>query len=378
MSENDAGGGPADTDRLTDALAEVLPLLLNAMEALGVIARFLHPPQMGPLIEKFGNEDADLIAAWPKLEALTWPEHLADFRERIETAVNETLSAFRELRVAPDDPQGIMIAYRALRHSPRAQEALFALSPALPPISRFFLERDHRLDQPLATALAEGAARPKVGVMHADNEPRTRGGFSIYVPETTDFETPMPLVMAMHGGSGHGRGFLWTWIREARTRGAILVSPTSTGDTWSLMGEDTDSAHIEGILDFVRKEWPVDESRMVLTGMSDGGTFTYVSGLQASSPFTHLAPISAAFHPMLVEFMEGERLKDLPIYLVHGAQDWMFPIEMAHGAHEALKRAGTDVTFREIEDLSHTYPREANAEILDWAGILGRDQAKIT
>ena len=42
--------------------------------------------------------------------------------------------------------------------------------------------------------------------------------------------------------------------------------------------------------------------RMLLTGMSDGGTFTYVSGLEASSPFTHLAPVAAAFHPMLVRW----------------------------------------------------------------------------
>ena len=28
--------------------------------------------------------------------------------------------------------------------------------------------------------------------------------------------------------------------------------------------------------------------------------------------------------------------------------------------------AGAAVTYREIEDLSHTYPREENARILDW------------
>jgi phospholipase/carboxylesterase len=28
--------------------------------------------------------------------------------------------------------------------------------------------------------------------------------------------------------------------------------------------------------------------------------------------------------------------------------------------------AGADVVFREIEDLSHTYPRDENGRILDW------------
>ena len=42
--------------------------------------------------------------------------------------------------------------------------------------------------------------------------------------------------MALHGGSGNGRGFLWSWLRDARSRGAILVAPTATGHTWALMG----------------------------------------------------------------------------------------------------------------------------------------------
>ena len=35
-------------------------------------------------------------------------------------------------------------------------------------------------------------------------------------------------------------------------------------------------------------------------------------------------------------------------------------------AHETLEGAGADVIYREIEDLSHTYPREENARILEW------------
>ena len=34
--------------------------------------------------------------------------------------------------------------------------------------------------------------------------------------------------------------------------------------------------------------------------------------------------------------------------------------------NEALAAAGADVTYRELDDLSHCYPREMNAPILDW------------
>ena len=44
----------------------------------------------------------------------------------------------------------------------------------------------------------------------------------------------------------------------------------------------------------------------------------------------------------------------------------MFPIAVARMARDELEGAGADVTFREIEDLSHTYPRDENDRILTW------------
>ena len=79
---------------------------------------------------------------------------------------------------------------------------------------------------------------------------------------------------------------------------------------------------------------------MLLTGMSDGGTFCYVSGLESASPFTHLAPVAATFHPMMAEMADAERLRGLPIHIVHGELDWMFPVQMARQTSEALSAAG--------------------------------------
>jgi phospholipase/carboxylesterase len=35
-------------------------------------------------------------------------------------------------------------------------------------------------------------------------------------------------------------------------------------------------------------------------------------------------------------------------------------------ARQALEAAGARLVYREIEDLSHTYPRDENPRILDW------------
>ena len=180
-----------------------------------------------------------------------------------------------------------------------------------------------------------------------------------------------PLIVALHGGSGNGRDFLWTWLVEARTRGAILLSPSSVDRTWSLMGRDLDSDNLAAMVLRISQRWNVDQGKLLLTGMSDGGTFCYVSGLRPDSPFTHLAPSSASFHPLLLEGTSRERLVDLPIYLMHGALDWMFPVDVARTANAALSAAGAKVVYREIDDLSHTWPRDENPRIVDW--FLGED-----
>jgi phospholipase/carboxylesterase len=41
---------------------------------------------------------------------------------------------------------------------------------------------------------------------------------------------------------------------------------------------------------------------------------------------------------------------------------------VARQTRDLLSAAGADLTYRELDDLSHTYPREMNAEILQWLG----------
>ena len=255
--------------------------------------------------------------------------------------------------------------FRALRYLARAQEALYPLAAKFPPVNAFFLDAALRDDAALASRLAEPAAE-NTGIFHHHNEPGSRGGYSAYVPEYYTQDRAWPLVMALHGGSGNGRGFLWSWLRDARSFGAILVAPTATGPTWALMGGDADTPNLARILDAVRSRCNIDSSRLLLTGMSDGGTFCYVTGLERTCPFTHLAPVSATFHPLMAAMADAERMRGLPIHITHGKLDWMFPVEVARHTRDALAAAGADVTYREIDDLSHCYPREINAEILRW------------
>jgi phospholipase/carboxylesterase len=298
------------------------------------------------------------------------PEEFAGIKTALEAASDAALAAYQGLRAVQNGNGDLVSVFRALRYAPRAQEALYPLAAKLPPVSQFFLDPSLREDADLLARLA-APANESTGIAHDHNEPGSRGGFSLYVPEYYTPDRSWPLVMALHGGSGNGRGFLWSWLRDARSRGAILVAPTATGNasnksTWALMGDDTDTPNLIRILDLVRSRWNIDSKRMLLTGMSDGGTFCYVTGFESTSPFTHLAPVSATFHPLMAEMADAERLRGLPVHIVHGGLDWMFPVQVARQTRDVLSAAGAHVTYRELDDLSHTYPREMNAEILDW------------
>src|SRR3954452_6891571 len=344
-------------------IVAVLPPLLQSLEALSFIARHLNPPEFGAVMETAGTPDQALQAVRSRLGA--WPEQFAELGSALAVASDEALAAFAGLRQVERGDGDLVAVFRALRHAPRALEALYPLASRLPPVSSFFVDPDLCDDAGLMARL-EAAANANTGLVHDHNDPGSRGGFSLYVPEYYTPERAWPLVMALHGGSGNGRNFLWSWLRDARSFGIIVVAPTATGDTWALMGEDADTANLARILDSVRSRWKIDASKLLLTGMSDGGTFCYVTGLESASPFTHLAPVSATFHPLMAEMADAERLRDLPVYLVHGRLDWMFPVQVARKTRDLLSAAGAEITYRELEDLSHCYPREMNAPILKW------------
>jgi phospholipase/carboxylesterase len=359
----------AQNDDVAEATVRMVGRTMDALGVLGFIARHLHPPDLASLVEVLDNADALLSAARERFALVAWPDHLVPFRDQTDRAAALTLRACEGLRVAATPgADGLRQAFRALRDESRALEALYPLATSLPSVSRFFLEPDRRDDLALLERLAAGAActDARVGALHADNATDERGGFSVFVPEDYDPARAYPLVMALHGGSGHGRLFLWSWVREARSRGVILVAPTATGATWSLREPALDGAHLGRVLEHVAATWHVDRTRVLLTGMSDGGTFTLLHGIDAHTPFTHLAPVAASFHPLLLSMADPRRLLGLPVYLVHGALDWMFPVSVARTAREALDAAGAKVVYREIADLSHAYPRDENAPMLAW------------
>ncbi len=350
-------------DQLLEGITLLTPALLTTLDAFEQVQRNMHPTRLDQLANLVSPFEAELASAFEPFQSLTFPDHIAKFGDLLKESTTYALRACDGIVNANGDA---MAAFKAMRAQIRAQEKLYPIANVLRPISQYFLELPKREDNALLEALAAERDDVRVGILHAANNRDARGGFSLYVPENINPENKVPIVIAMHGGTGHGADFLWSWLREARTRGFILLTPTSQGDTWSLMEEDIDLPVLTHTLQFIADNYAVDLNQVLLTGMSDGGTYTLLAGLKENSPFTHLAPFSGVLHPEISMSGDIRHAEGRSIYLVHGTHDWMFPVETAHMAQAELEAAGANLTFRVIEGLSHTYARDENSAVLDW------------
>ncbi len=339
--------------------------LLAEMER---VAEQLAPERSAALAAEIeGRFGAPLAEATAALAAAPAPAVLAPFDAIYGAAFQHAVSCatlFGGFPAAPP-PERIPRILTSLHHHAQAQERFYVIRDLL---SAF---RDYWSHPEAAPASAATAASDTSGATSSTpaRSPLVRvsagghhGGFSLYVPETYDETRAWPVIVALHGGSGNGRDFLWSWLRDARRRGYVLVAPSAVGSTWSAVEEHG----LLEILAWIGARYAIDRERVLLTGLSDGATFTLVYGLAHPETFRALAPCCGVFHP--VNFQNGnlERAAARLVYLVHGAQDFLFPVAYAQMTRDLLVEAGADLTYRELPELSHTYPRSESPAILDW------------
>lgn len=334
-------------------IADFCGVILSVVHGLESAMRQFHPPLLIEIQKALRPFDERLKKAgelFEKSMAMSGNDEVSDQLLKAAERSGRCLDYIMEI----DRPQtAIGKMLKAMRQHYRAQECLYPLVICLKPVGRYFLEPAVR------GRLVDFSPTPgnedHIGLFR---DPQSDA--YLYVPETCDGTADWPLVVALHGGSGSGRDFIWLWLREARSRRFLLLAPSSAGRTWSFEGAEDGDA-ILGMIDALSERWQVDRTRMLLTGFSDGAIYALTCGLQENAPFSALSPISGVLHPIPLQSAKQKR-----IYLVHGALDWMFPIQHAHNSFYRLTQAGADIQYREIKDLSHTYPREENDRILSW------------
>lgn len=337
-------------------------LIKNLLQTLSVfedIQLRLDPPRFAEYQARVkATPDSAQLA--DRLRAVELPEVQA-FPQRQLLKAAAQIAKGRETFLAADQSRtGLMSAFRSLRFFCRAYEALYPLAPFYADIDAFFSEADEDPVRNRITAAPDDIPR---GIVDFGNDRNLRGGYTLYVPEYYAPEKEWPLIVALHGGSGHGADFFWSWLKTARSRGALLLAPSSQGNTWSMHEPAVDGKKILKMIDTTVDRYQVNPRRMLLTGISDGGTFSLMLTASAMNVFSHTAAVACAGHAFT---QHAGQFAGKKIYMVHGVRDWMFPVAPVRAAAAALKTAGAEIVYREIADLSHNYPRDENARILDW------------
>ena len=113
-------------ERELEDVVALVPPLLQALDRLAFVARYFNPADFGAVMDAVGAPDEALRALRPRLDA--WPEALAHIRDALVAAADAALAGFDALRAAPEEPDGLTAVFRALRHLPRAEEALYPLA----------------------------------------------------------------------------------------------------------------------------------------------------------------------------------------------------------------------------------------------------------
>jgi phospholipase/carboxylesterase len=335
--------------------------LVAALESFESAQRDYFPGIVPRLREQFTPAIEALEEAKGGLEAVHAPPGQEALQEKLLEASVLCLDALN-LSVAADGLDEALVNFRkAGRRMHRALEFLLPLCPVIPTVNRYFLEPEAR--SRASEFISNPGPDPATGLIHGgpDADPYARGAASFYIPGNRDRSEPLPLVIALHGGFGHGRDFIWTWLREARSRRFALACPTSRNITWTITGPDADGEMLKQLLAFSLGRWNIDRSRILLTGLSDGATYALKRSLDEETPFTHFAIFSGLLAPFDMRHAKGRR-----IFWVHGAKDWMFPAWRAKMGEKELVAAGADVTLEIVPDLYHAYPRERNDRVLNW------------
>lgn len=179
--------------------------------------------------------------------------------------------------------------------------------------------------------------------------------FNVIVPKSIEDGLGNPLVLSLHGGVG-GAG------REAHTYtdcvapalesiNAFVISPNADKVQW-YQGYNQDK--IVQLLKMALEFWPIDSTRIVVTGYSDGGNGSWFFSEAYPKVFSAGIPMASSYNTDSSN--GGGRNIQTPLYVIHGTGDELFPIDRTRDwVHQSIE-AGSAIQFVEAANLSHYRP----------------------
>ena len=217
--------------------------------------------------------------------------------------------------------------------------------------------------------------------------------YLLYVPESYDGLKDYGLLVYLHGYSPNLNKENWVRYmyadvldQYAEQTDSILLMPFARSNTdFQGVGEDD----VMLMINRVMRDYRIAPDRVVLSGYSMGGMGAWTIGGHYPDRFAGLMAMSGrgdfylwkglkreglpGFKRKLAEQEFGANLLPnylhLPLFLVHGNQDWGIPVEQSRRMHDLLKALGMDVRYVELEGEDHFFfyqQTQCLPDLLEW------------
>jgi predicted esterase len=202
--------------------------------------------------------------------------------------------------------------------------------------------------------------------------------YVVWIPEDLDPQRTYPLLVFLHGSASTERNIVGG--RSIIPDGFIALGPKGRGpsNAWSWDHAQEDVAESMAA---VIENYPVDETRIVLSGFSMGGYGVYRTYYETPEKFRALVVLSGA--PNIAnrwsetgdfpDFNEARYLRSfegVPIFVFHGRQDRNVSFDATASLVEKLRAVGADVEFHVEDDKGHSFPNaETFAALHEWLAV---------
>ena len=174
--------------------------------------------------------------------------------------------------------------------------------------------------------------------------------YTLSLPRSYSPAESYPLVVALHYGGKvtpfYSKDFMVSLVSPAlQDLDAILVAPDCPARGWS--NSVSEAAVLELILTLMG-DYDIESNRILLLGYSMGGLGAWYLAARHPDLFAAAIPISA-----LVDESTTPIIKDVPLHLIHGDQDELFPTKDVRALYHKQKTGGAEIELMIVEGASH-------------------------
>lgn len=193
-----------------------------------------------------------------------------------------------------------------------------------------------------------------------------------------DADRRWPLVLFLHGSGERGNELervktngLPKELAAGREVPAVVLSPQCPADArWET---DLMVAALHALLDDAMTRYRIDPDRVYVTGLSMGGAGTWAVAAEQPARFAAIAPVCGRVDPAL-----AVRLRRVPVWAFHGAQDDIVPVATTQVMAEAMARAHGDMRTTIYPDAGHDSWSAAYADTAFYAWLFAQKRTAPT